>query len=626
MSRDWPVLASLRVRLILLVLLATLPFFGLVIHSAIEERQAGSEAGKDNAVRLVLMAADHHRELIESTRQLLSTLALLKEVQNQDVAACSAILTNLRVLHPIYANLGAIRPDGQVFASAVPMESDTYLGDRTYFQMATNTGQFAIGDYQVGLITKRATLNMGYPAIDAAGRLRAVVYAALDLAWLNRLATNYNLPPGSSLTVLDRNYITLVRHPDPEGKLVGQRLQLTPRPPPPASAHPAPRARTSTFAGRDGVLRLYAYTRLAEPDQPGAGSVAIGIPVSVAFAAANQALRRNLIVLLVVTVAALGLTWVVGHHLVLRRVKALVRATEKLSVGDYAARTGVPYGKGELHLLARAFDEMADSLQRRIAERQRAEASLRALNEQLEQRVALRTAELQRSNEDLERFASVASHDLQEPLRMVTNYLALLKERYREKLDDHAMEFIGFAVDGAVRMQELIQGLLAYSRIDTRGQPFAPTDCNKVLERVLLNLKVALEESRATITHDPLPTVTADATQVAQLFQNLIANAIKFRGPHPPVVHVGVRLEGEHWHFSVRDNGIGIAPEHFERIFVMFQRLHPRAKYPGTGIGLSICKRIVERHGGRIWVESKLGQGTTFHFLLPTRPPGAGQL
>ena len=228
-------------------------------------------------------------------------------------------------------------------------------------------------------------------------------------------------------------------------------------------------------------------------------------------------------------------------------------------------------------------------------------------------------AELERSNRELQQFAHVASHDLQEPLRMVTSYMQLLEQRYKGQLDADADDFIAFAVDGAERMQALIKGLLAYSRVGTRGKPFEPTDCQEILELTLDNLQVMLRESDASVTHDPLPTVMADVMQLLQLFQNLVSNAIKFRGERPPEIHVGAELKGGEWLFSVRDNGIGIEAGYFERIFLIFQRLHTQAEYPGAGIGLAICKRIIERHGGRMWVESEPGEGATFFFTMPER-------
>lgn len=234
-----------------------------------------------------------------------------------------------------------------------------------------------------------------------------------------------------------------------------------------------------------------------------------------------------------------------------------------------------------------------------------------------EQQLKQQAEDLARSNADLQQFAYVASHDLQEPLRMVASYTQLLARRYKGKLDPDADEFVNFAVTGAIRMQELIQDLLAYSRVGTRGRRLAPTNCQVVVDNVIRDLQAAIVEAEAVVSHAELPVVVADATQLNQVFQNLIANAIKFRGAEPPRVHVSAEPDGDFWRIAVRDNGIGIDPQYAERIFVIFQRLHAAHEYPGTGIGLAICKKIVERHGGRIWFESQPDEGSTFFFTLP---------
>jgi len=227
------------------------------------------------------------------------------------------------------------------------------------------------------------------------------------------------------------------------------------------------------------------------------------------------------------------------------------------------------------------------------------------------------TRDLERSNSELQQFAYVASHDLTEPLRMITSYLELLGGRARAKLGSEEQEFVGYAIDGARRMQGLIQDLLAYARVDTRGRPLERTDCEQVLETVLTNLKLAISESRAVIEHDRLPVVKGDSAQLMLVFQNLIGNAIKFRGKEVPKIYVTANRNNGEWVFQVKDNGIGIDPKNFNRLFVLFQRLHTRREYPGTGMGLAICKKIIERHGGRIWVEAKPNDGATFFFTLP---------
>ncbi len=237
-----------------------------------------------------------------------------------------------------------------------------------------------------------------------------------------------------------------------------------------------------------------------------------------------------------------------------------------------------------------------------------------------EERLKQTMTELDRSNKELEQFAYVTSHDLREPLRMMTSFSQSLEKRYKDKLDSTANEYIHFIVDGATRMQKLIDDILVYSRVTTRAQPFAAVDMERVLEDALFSIKGAMEEAKAEVTHDPLPVVQADASQMGQVLQNLIGNAVKFsREGVSPRVRVSARKDGDDWLFSVQDNGIGIDPELFGRLFNLFQRLHPPDKYPGTGVGLAVTKKIVERHGGRIWVESQPGKGTTFSFTIPER-------
>jgi PAS domain S-box-containing protein len=236
-----------------------------------------------------------------------------------------------------------------------------------------------------------------------------------------------------------------------------------------------------------------------------------------------------------------------------------------------------------------------------------------------EETLRLKLEELSRSNEELEQFAYVSSHDLQEPLRMITSYLQLLQRRYQGNLDDKADKYIHFAVDGASRMQNLINDLLEYSRVTTSAREIKTTNCEFILNQILSNLKLMIKDNKVTISHDPLPYVMVDPTQLIQVFQNLILNGIKFQSEEAPKIHVSAEKKESEWVFSVRDNGIGINPRYSEKIFEIFKRLHTREKYFGTGIGLAICKRIVERHGGRIWVESELGKGSIFYFTLPIK-------
>jgi len=241
-----------------------------------------------------------------------------------------------------------------------------------------------------------------------------------------------------------------------------------------------------------------------------------------------------------------------------------------------------------------------------------------SLRKESEEHLVKTVGELRRSNEELQQFAYVSSHDLQEPLRMVASYTQLLAKRYKGRLDSDADEFIAFAVDGCSRMQGLIRDLLAYSRAGTTGKPLCKVSGEEALQGALTNLRITIEQSGAVVSHDSLPAIETDEMQLTQVFQNLVGNAIKYRAVESPRVHVSAAKNGDHeWIFSVRDNGLGIAPQYFDRIFVLFQRLHARNEFEGTGIGLAICKKVLERLGGRIWVDSQLGTGSTFYFALP---------
>ena len=609
--------ARLRVRLLLLVLMAVLPALGLAVFSGFEQRTTAKREAQENAQRIARHAASEQRQIFEGSRQLLVTLAQLKEVRPDRAEEAQALFASLKGVHPFYANLGAIDARGIPFASAVPLPGPVDLSDRSYFTQARTTGKFSVGEFQTGRITGKPSLNMAYPIKrEGTGEFLGVVYVALDLGWLMQFASRSDLPEGSTLTVIDRRGVILVRYQAPDSGKNWTGHSVTNHPIVMKQLRQGGEVQGS-YTGLDGVKRLYASTPLTRTAGVPDAHVFVGIPVQTAYAAANRSMFLSFVFLGIVSALALGAAWSGGDLFVLRQINGIVTAARQLREGNLSARSGLDYSPGELGQLARSFDEMAATIEKQVQDMRVTQAELKALNEELEARVLERTLDLKRSNEDLEQFAYVASHDLQEPLRMVHSYIQLLRQRHGDNLAPNAQEYITFALDGATRMQQLIVDLLAYSRIGRQGKQFTEVDLDQVLDRALANLRVVIEETGAEILHAPLPKVQGDLTLLTQIFQNLIGNGLKFRGEAKPVIEISVSPQGREWQFAISDNGIGIAPQDFERVFVVFQRLHSRDTYPGTGIGLSVVKKIVERHGGRIWVESGLGKGTTFYFTLP---------
>ena len=371
---------SLRFRLILLVLLAVIPALGLTFYTGLEQRRIAAIQAKEEALRLARLVSSNQSQFVEGARHFLYTLAQLPQVRNCEPALCRSLFANLMRQYPWYLNIGAVEPDGNIFASAVKMTRPVNSADREWFRRAIQARSFSIGDYQIGRITGKRSVNFSHPVLDESGKLKAVVFVALDLAWLNQLSARAELPPGSTLTLIDRNGMVLARYPKPEkwvGKTIPQALL--------SQAILAKGEGTVEAIGMDGISRLYAFTPFGSTAQAGKIYLSIGFPTSVTFAEVNRILIRNLIFLGFIALLAFLAAWIGGHLLVLQRLNPLVKATERLSAGDLSARTGIVYGKGELSQLASAFDHMASSLEQRESERKQAEEQLSKLFQAVEQ-------------------------------------------------------------------------------------------------------------------------------------------------------------------------------------------------------------------------------------------------
>jgi PAS domain S-box-containing protein len=865
----------------LLAALALLPLAGLLFYNAEAQRAQAAREAKADTLRTVLFCQDNEERMVRSADRLLVLAGEIPAVQHLDGAACGPLFTRMLGNQPGFRNFGLLNAQGRLVASARPVSLPGSAGARPFFKEAMTQGHFAASDFEMESDGSEGGMICGDPVRTPDGKLAGVVFAEMDLAWMVDLPAQLGLSPSETMGVISHDGTILMRVPDPAHWIGKSALHA-------AAGRFIVQQHDSGTAdeeGLDQVRRLFAYAPL-DPLDGATAYVSAGIPDEIAFAAARQVARRQEVLLLIFGIVALAAAWIAADLLVLRGVRRLLRATQKVAAGDLQTRAGRFRVGGELQELAQAFDTMALSLeqqnnlrnaaerelehrvaartaelaqvnralQEQIAERSSIAAALQASNERLdlvlrgtndgiwdwdiirgevylsprwkemlgyadhempsafkewetrihpddrtralatlndclagkspsfdlehrllhkdgsyrwirsrgvvvrdaagtplrmagsstdltERRVAeqalreseeklrafltnvpailfsidragiismaegqgmealkladgvivgrsvaelygnlpgvvesvkralsgesfvttMRThelsyevaysptrdstgevtgvigvardisesvrakealertaAELRRSNEELEQFAYIASHDLQEPLRMVASYTQLLERRYSAQLDDAAREFIGYAVDGARRMQEFITGLLRYSRVGTEPRVLEEVPLSEVYETAIANLRVAIQESGAHVETEPLPVVRGDPRQLTQLFQNLIGNALKFRKPNQaPEIHIRATLDGGFWSISIRDNGIGLDPRFSERVFTIFQRLHTRDEYEGTGLGLAICKKIVERHGGRIWVESREGEGATFTFTLP---------
>lgn len=751
--------SGLRFRLFILVCLAALPLAALTLYNGFAQRHRSALNVQADALRLSRLAASYHEALIDGANQLLGALAQFPEVSTGDPAGCSNFLAQFAQRYPNYAAIVVAYPDGDAFCNSLSAVTPVNLSDRLYFQRALQTRAFTVGDYTVGRLSGVTVLPFAYPILAEGGQVERILVASLDLGWLNQLGSRLNLPPEATLLIVDHQGLVLARHPDPE-EWVGQYLPEAPI----VAAILAERGEGAIeAAGLDGVQRLYAFTPL--PGAPGRSAFfATGIPTEVAYAEANYTLFRNLTGLAIVTVLALAAVLFGANAFILHPVNALVATTRRLARGDLAARSGLPHTLGEFNQLAGAFDQMAQTLEKREAQIIQAEARYRTLVEQIpaityisalddfntivyvspqvkttlgyspkewqekpglwarqlhpadrerviaeldqarasgqafsaeyrlqsrdgrwlwirDEAILLRekdgqtqylqglmvditelkqselavktyTQQLERSNRELQDFAYIASHDLQEPLRKIQAFGERLAVKFQDQLQGEGSDYIERMSNSAARMQALINDLLTYSRVTTQAKPFTLVDLKQVAIQVIADLEERLQETGGKIELADLPVIDAEPLQMRQLFLNLLGNALKFHHPGtPPLVKVDCRLVelpsgrsrllrpstgspepvrsfltayGTVIQITITDNGIGFDEKYLDRIFLPFQRLHSRVEYEGSGIGLAICRKIVDRHNGSLVAASAPGQGSTFTITLPVHQPEEG--
>ncbi len=593
--------ASLRSRAIILVLLAILPLLALTLYSYFDQRaRAIREVQRDELVAARNLAIIHET-LIRSTRQFLENLAQQPQVQQRNRDECKALFEKLFVENPQYAVIAAADPEGRVFASAPAASESFNIADRPYFQETVHNRTFIVGEPVLGRISKKYTINLSYPLLDNADRLQGVVVAGVDLQWLGGLLAKSDLPPSTASGLADPRGRILFRYPDPL-IYIGKML--------PESVIRAINERNEGVAegvGLPGDKRLFGFAHLSAPWQE--LCLVIGLPKEWAVARADRDLRRNLIWLGLVAILSVTAAWYGSDIFIRREVNKLLGVTRRLSGGELTVRTGAPYRAGELGQRAQAFDHMADSLQGRDAELKQ---QVRYLDR--------RTAELEAANQELSNFTYSVAHDLRAPLRSIGGFARVLLEDYPDKLDVNGKRYLNIIHQDARKMGQLIDDLLALVRLGRKEMSLTDIDMAELAKGVFEELKISHAARKVQIDIKSLPATRADRAMMRQALANLLQNALKFtRDRDPALIEVSGWSEAQEDIYCVKDNGVGFDMRYVHKLFGVFQRLHSEEEFPGTGVGLAIVQRIIERHGGRLWAEGKVNEGAAFYLALPKR-------
>jgi len=601
------VFSTIRSRLILIIILTSLPGLIFLYQTGLNQRKQAIAAAEAEVVHLGRVASKMQVGMVDNVKAFLLTVAHMPSVRNNEMSDCQEFFTHMVSDHfKYYSSFYVADMEGNILCSPPGGHDAPDFDGCDHYKNLTRANDFVYSGYHICKRTGKSVLSIGYPITNLEGKIASVTNVSLDLIWFYDFAKDASLLEGAELILISEDGTILSHYPDndqwrglwlPAGTALAELYE----------------AKQGSVIGKglNGEEGVYAISGMDGTTNN--LYMILGLPTRLAFESANRTMRNNLILLISIMTVVIILMWILGDAIIVKQAQKLVQVAKRLATGDLTTRTEIDYRSGELGEVAQAFDSMAGQLEAREEERQRSEAELKAYSRDLE-----------RSNQELRDFTFIASHDLREPLRKIQTFGDLLKDRYVDDLDERGANYVTRMQNAAQRMQLLLEKLLSFSRVTTNAQPFVLVDMNQVTRQVLGDFDLQIENSRAIVEVGDLPVLEADPTQMSHLMLNLISNALKFHpAAEPPVVRISSRrleVDGEERvEIRVEDQGIGIEEKYTEKVFQPFQRLHARDVYEGTGMGLTICKKIVERHGGTIRIESEPGKGATFIVQLPLK-------
>ena len=609
---------SFRTRLVLLVLLVLIPAGVLVLLSNIARLETEREKVREETVCAAKLAAASQAYFVREARQLLATVIQTHPagVLSTNRTYCERRLATLRLLAPDFGDFGLIERDGTVFCHTLGTNVETAkIVAPEFIKRVLEKPEFAMSNLHRDGLPGEPTLQFAYPVFDSNNRLVRLMYASLKLPLLDNALAEIALPEAGVVRVMDRLGNVVAQNPGSGALPDGDQ-------PSALMLEMARAISTNLFEtdGADGTKRVFAVSPVTDGKTP-VLSVHVVAPRKILFAQADAEFGASVVGMLLIGALVLALAWWYSKRVFVRPVAAMLSATDRLANGDLSARTGIADGASELHLLAQRFDGMAETLAARQRELEKANVEVKKSNTRLELRVQERTRELETLNDELEAFCYSVSHDLRAPLRHMDGYARILVEEKSLEANTVAQRYLGSITKSAEKMGVLIDDLLRFSKMARQSMSTSTVETGAIVKELIREISAQEPARQIEWNVGTLPSVNGDQSLIRQVWWNLLANAVKYtRGKEPAKIEVNATAENGEVIFKIEDNGAGFDMKYAEKLFGVFQRLHPESEFEGTGIGLANVRRIISRHGGRTWAEAEPRKGAKFFFSLPINP------